>query len=204
MDESQLNEMNEGAHNSSRSIAQRAGDCYRADAARAFRFRWESGCAVDREARAAARERPSRIFTEHMVFKGTERRNGRKKLARRCGQHRRNDGRVHGEGNGFVQREGAGRTFAGGVGKCFRIWRCIRCLTRKRSCARSKWCWKKSRWDQDNPESVAHEMLVQNFWSGHPLGAADPGDAGNGGRFFSREAVVEKPSRVLPCPEIYW
>jgi len=24
--------------------------------------------------------------------------------------------------------------------------------------------------DQDNPESVAHELLYQNFWSGHPLG----------------------------------
>jgi predicted Zn-dependent peptidase len=44
--------------------------------------------------------------------------------------------------------------------------------------------------DQDNPESVAHEMLVQNFWSGHPLGRPILGTPETVGD-FSRAAVVE-------------
>src|SRR5579864_1263794 len=44
--------------------------------------------------------------------------------------------------------------------------------------------------DQDNPESVAHEMLVQNFWSGHPLGRPILGTPETVGD-FSRAAVME-------------
>jgi predicted Zn-dependent peptidase len=44
--------------------------------------------------------------------------------------------------------------------------------------------------DQDNPESVAHEMLVQNFWSGHSLGRPILGTPETVGD-FSRAAVVE-------------
>ncbi len=33
------------------------------------------------------------------------------------------------------------------------------------------------RMEEDNPESLAHEMLTQSFWRGHPLGAPDPGHA---------------------------
>ena len=33
------------------------------------------------------------------------------------------------------------------------------------------------RMEEDNPESVAHELLTKNFWRGHPLGARHPGHA---------------------------
>ncbi|MFZ0820149.1 MAG: pitrilysin family protein [Candidatus Acidiferrales bacterium] len=48
--------------------------------------------------------------------------------------------------------------------------------------------------DQDNPESVAHEMLFQNFWSEHPLGRPIIGTPETV-RTFSREALVEAHSR---------
>ena len=49
--------------------------------------------------------------------------------------------------------------------------------------------------DQDNPESVAHEMLVQNFWSGHPLGRPILGTPETVGD-FSRAAVAESHREV--------
>ncbi len=48
--------------------------------------------------------------------------------------------------------------------------------------------------DQDNPESVAHEMLFQNFWSGHPLGRPIIGTPETV-RAFSRDALVEAHTR---------
>jgi predicted Zn-dependent peptidase len=48
--------------------------------------------------------------------------------------------------------------------------------------------------DQDNPESVAHEMLFQNFWSGHPLGKPIIGTPETV-REFSREALVNDHAR---------
>jgi predicted Zn-dependent peptidase len=48
--------------------------------------------------------------------------------------------------------------------------------------------------DQDNPESVAHEMLFQNFWSEHPLGRPIIGTP-ESVREFSRDALVEAHAR---------
>ncbi|HUK32035.1 MAG TPA: pitrilysin family protein [Candidatus Acidoferrum sp.] len=48
--------------------------------------------------------------------------------------------------------------------------------------------------DQDNPESVAHEMLFQNFWSGHPLGQPIIGTPETVLE-FSRDALVEAHAR---------
>jgi predicted Zn-dependent peptidase len=48
--------------------------------------------------------------------------------------------------------------------------------------------------DQDNPESVAHEMLFQNFWSEHPLGRPIIGTPETV-RAFSRDALVEAHAR---------
>ncbi len=48
--------------------------------------------------------------------------------------------------------------------------------------------------DQDNPESVAHEMLFQNFWSGHPLGQPIIGTPETVSE-FTREALVEHHAR---------
>jgi predicted Zn-dependent peptidase len=48
--------------------------------------------------------------------------------------------------------------------------------------------------DQDNPESVAHELLYHNFWSGHPLGRSIIGTPETVVG-FSREALVEDHAR---------
>jgi predicted Zn-dependent peptidase len=44
--------------------------------------------------------------------------------------------------------------------------------------------------DQDNPESLVHEMLVHNFWSDHPLGEPILGTPQTV-RGFSRSAIAE-------------
>ena len=43
--------------------------------------------------------------------------------------------------------------------------------------------------EDDNPESLAHEMLTQSFWRGHPLGAPILGTRGTV-RGFTRNSVV--------------
>ncbi len=48
--------------------------------------------------------------------------------------------------------------------------------------------------DQDNPESVAYELLFQNFWSGHPLGRSIIGTPETV-QAFSRDALVAAHSR---------
>ena len=48
--------------------------------------------------------------------------------------------------------------------------------------------------DQDNPESLAHELLFQNFWSEHPLGRPIIGTPETV-RALSRNALVEAHTR---------
>src|SRR5437879_2059726 len=43
------------------------------------------------------------------------------------------------------------------------------------------------RMEDDNPESLAHEMLTQSFWRGHPLGAP----------------ILGTPATVRPCTRKY-
>src|ERR1700758_5086226 len=45
------------------------------------------------------------------------------------------------------------------------------------------------RMEEDNPESLAHEMLTQSFWRGHPLGAPILGTRGTV-RQFTRRSIV--------------
>src|SRR5579864_6907129 len=45
------------------------------------------------------------------------------------------------------------------------------------------------RMEDDNPESLAHEVLTQSFWRGHPLGAPILGTRGTV-RKFTRKSVV--------------
>lgn len=45
------------------------------------------------------------------------------------------------------------------------------------------------RMEDDNPESLAHEMLTQSFWRGHPLGAPILGTRGTVRRFTRRSIV---------------
>ena len=49
------------------------------------------------------------------------------------------------------------------------------------------------RMEEDNPESVAHELLTENFWRGHPLGTRILGTRASV-KHFSRAAVL----RLLP------
>ena len=44
--------------------------------------------------------------------------------------------------------------------------------------------------EEDNPESLAHEVLTQDFWRGHPLGSPILGTSTTV-RHFTREAVVD-------------
>ncbi|HEY1866017.1 MAG TPA: pitrilysin family protein [Candidatus Acidoferrales bacterium] len=44
--------------------------------------------------------------------------------------------------------------------------------------------------EEDNPESLAHEVLTQDFWRGHPLGSPILGTS-NTVRHFTRDAVVD-------------
>jgi predicted Zn-dependent peptidase len=44
--------------------------------------------------------------------------------------------------------------------------------------------------EEDNPESLAHEVLTQDFWRGHPLGSPILGTAATV-RHFSRPAVLD-------------
>ena len=58
------------------------------------------------------------------------------------------------------------------------------------------------RMEEDNPESVVHETLTQNFWRRHPLGAPIRGTRASVKR-FNRSAVLEcfgpwyAPNRVV-------
>ncbi len=39
--------------------------------------------------------------------------------------------------------------------------------------------------EEDNPESLAHEVLTQGFWRGHPSGLADSGHQLNRAAFHA-------------------
>ena len=56
------------------------------------------------------------------------------------------------------------------------------------------------RMEEDNPESVAHELLTQNFWRGHPLGAPILGTRATVRR-FTRDAPWSIVSDQWYAPE---
>jgi predicted Zn-dependent peptidase len=127
-------------------------------------------------------------FTEHMVFKGTERRSA-EEIARSIDS-------IGGMMDAFTAKEMVSFNAKVLDEHLPVAWEVLSDLALHplfdaEEIAREKQVvLEEIKMDQDNPESVAHEMLVENFWSGHPLGRpilGTPETVGN----FSREAVVE-------------
>jgi predicted Zn-dependent peptidase len=127
-------------------------------------------------------------FTEHMVFKGTERRSA-EEIARSIDS-------IGGMMDAFTAKEMVSFNAKVLDEHLPVAWEVLSDLALHplfdaEEIAREKQVvLEEIKMDQDNPESVAHEMLVQNFWSGHPLGRpilGTPETVGN----FSRAAVAE-------------
>jgi predicted Zn-dependent peptidase len=127
-------------------------------------------------------------FTEHMVFKGTERRSA-EEIARSVDS-------IGGMMDAFTAKEMVSFNAKVLDEHLPVAWEVLSDLAlhplfNAEEIAREKQVvLEEIKIDQDNPESVAHEMLVQNFWSGHPLGRPILGTPETVGD-FSREAVVE-------------
>lgn len=127
-------------------------------------------------------------FTEHMVFKGTERRSA-EEIARSIDS-------IGGMMDAFTAKEMVSFNAKVLDEHLPVAWEVLSDLALHplfdaEEIAREKQVvLEEIKMDQDNPESVAHEMLVQNFWSGHPLGRPILGTPETVGD-FSREAVVE-------------
>jgi predicted Zn-dependent peptidase len=127
-------------------------------------------------------------FTEHMVFKGTERRSA-EEIARSVDS-------IGGMMDAFTAKEMVSFNAKVLDEHLPVAWEVLSDLALHplfdaEEVAREKQVvLEEIKMDQDNPESVAHEMLVQNFWSGHPLGRPILGTPETVGD-FSRAAVVE-------------
>src|ERR1700733_8589354 len=127
-------------------------------------------------------------FTEHMVFKGTERRTA-EEIARSVDS-------IGGMMDAFTAKEMVSFNAKVLDEHLPVAWEVLSDLALHplfdaEEIAREKQVvLEEIKMDQDNPESVAHEMLVENFWSGHPLGRPILGTPETVGD-FSREAVGE-------------
>jgi predicted Zn-dependent peptidase len=127
-------------------------------------------------------------FTEHMVFKGTERRTA-EEIARSVDS-------IGGMMDAFTAKEMVSfnaKVLDEHLPVAWEVLSdlALRPLFDAEEIGREKQVvLEEIKMDQDNPESVAHEMLVQNFWSGHPLGRPILGTPETVGD-FSRAAVVE-------------
>ena len=127
-------------------------------------------------------------FTEHMVFKGTERRSA-EEIARSVDS-------IGGMMDAFTAKEMVSFNAKVLDEHLPVAWEVLSDLALHplfdaEEIAREKQVvLEEIKMDQDNPESVAHEMLVENFWRGHPLGRPILGTPETVGD-FSRAAVVE-------------
>jgi predicted Zn-dependent peptidase len=127
-------------------------------------------------------------FTEHMVFKGTERRSA-EEIARSVDS-------IGGMMDAFTAKEMVSFNAKVLDEHLPVAWEVLSDLALhplfdEEEISREKQVvLEEIKMDQDNPESVAHEMLVQNFWSGHPLGRPILGTPETVGD-FSRAAVLE-------------
>jgi predicted Zn-dependent peptidase len=118
------------------------------------------------------RERPAlngiAHFIEHMVFKGTERRSA-EQIAREMDS-------VGGMLDAFTSKEATcfnARVLDEHLPVAFDVLSdlVLRPLFAPEDIAKEKQViLEEIRMEEDNPEAVAHEVLAQNFWRGHPLG----------------------------------
>ena len=107
-------------------------------------------------------------FVEHMVFKGTQVADRAAHRAR-GGRDRRQPRRLHRQGNHLLQHQGsrrarpygAGRSLGPGPESGLRIEE----IARERGVILEE-----IKMDEDNPDTLVHEIFTQNFWKGHPLG----------------------------------
>ncbi len=124
--------------------------------------------------RAGSRAEPAALngiahFIEHMVFKGTERRSA-EEIAREMDS-------VGGHLDAFTSKESVcfnAKVLDEHLPLAFDVLSdlVLRPRFSEDDIAKEKQViLEEIRMEEDNPESVAHETLVQNFWSGHPLGA---------------------------------
>jgi predicted Zn-dependent peptidase len=123
--------------------------------------------------RAGSRREPAALngiahFIEHMVFKGTERRSA-EQIAREVDS-------VGGMLDAFTSKEATcfnARVLDQHLPLAFDVLSdmVLRPLFAAEDIVKEKQViLEEIRMEDDNPESVAHELLVQNFWRGHPLG----------------------------------
>jgi predicted Zn-dependent peptidase len=127
-------------------------------------------------------------FIEHMVFKGTERRTA-EQIAREVDS-------VGGMLDAFTSKEATcfnSRVLDQHLPLAFDVLAdmVLRPLFAEEDIAKEKQViLEEIRMEDDNPESVAHEVLVQNFWNGHPLGWPIIGTRGTVRR-FTRGSVMK-------------
>jgi predicted Zn-dependent peptidase len=123
--------------------------------------------------RAGSRREPAALngiahFIEHMVFKGTERRSA-EQIAREVDS-------VGGMLDAFTSKEATcfnSRVLGGDLPLAFDVLSdmVLHPLFAADDIAKEKQViLEEIRMEDDNPEAVAHEVLAQNFWRGHPLG----------------------------------
>ena len=123
--------------------------------------------------RAGSRREPAALngiahFIEHMVFKGTERRSA-EQIAREVDS-------VGGMLDAFTSKEATcfnSRVLDQHLPLAFDVLSdmVLRPLFAPEDIVKEKQViLEEIRMEDDNPEAVAHEVLAQNFWRGHPLG----------------------------------
>jgi predicted Zn-dependent peptidase len=141
--------------------------------------------------RAGSRREPAALngiahFIEHMVFKGTQRRSA-EQIAQEVDA-------VGGMLDAFTSKEATcfnSRVLDQHLPVAFDVLSdlVLRPLFAEEDIAREKQViLEEIRMEDDNPEAVAHEVLAQNFWSGHPLGWPIIGTRGTV-RGFTRASV---------------
>jgi predicted Zn-dependent peptidase len=143
--------------------------------------------------RAGSRREPAALngiahFIEHMVFKGTERRSA-EQIAQEVDS-------VGGMLDAFTSKEAVcfnARVLGEHLPLAFDVLSDLMLRPRFASedIAKEKHViLEEIRMEEDNPEAVAHEVLTQNFWRGHPLGWPIIGTRATVRR-FNRAALVE-------------
>jgi len=143
--------------------------------------------------RSGSRREPGRLngiahFIEHMVFKGTSRRTA-EQIAREMDS-------VGGLLDAFTSKESVcfnAKVLDEHLPLAFDVLSdmALRPLFAEEDIAKERQViLEEIRMEEDNPESVAHELLTKNFWRGHPLGAPILGTRATVKR-FTRAAVLD-------------
>ena len=138
-------------------------------------------------------------FIEHMVFKGTERRSA-EQIAREMDS-------VGGMLDAFTSKEAAcfnAKVLDEHLPLAFDVLADM--MLRPKFAAEDiakerQVVLEEIRMEEDNPESVVHEMTTQNFWRGHPLGSPILGTRTTVGNFSRRSLLEVFPALV--CAESY-